>query len=151
MELAIEGMFCLEDTKDTELWKEAHARCYDKLFPYVKQIIIFITENDTMGMGLPMYHNDEDPVGRLVHDFRSTRAADMFYSELARQFRYFKETEGGQQKMCKAIEDMRKKERADTMFNNVKALMESMKWTAEQAMNAMKISEDDRQLLLKRF
>lgn len=53
--------------------------------------------------------------------------------------------------MCKAIEDMRKKERADTMFNNVKALMESMKWTAEQAMNAMKISEDDRQLLLKRF
>ena len=139
--------------------------------------VIFITENDTMGMGLPMYHiertiresgglfndgshiiyvngayhNDEDPVGRLMHDFRSTRAADMFYSELARQVRYFKETEGGQQKMCKAIEDMRKKERADTMFNNVKALMESMKWTAEQAMNAMKISEDDRQLLLKRF
>lgn len=96
-------------------------------------------------------HNDEDPVGRLMHDFRSTRAANMFYSELARQVRYFKETEGGQQKMCKAIEDMRKKERADAMFNNVKALMESMKWTAQQAMNAMKISEDDRQLLLKRF
>lgn len=53
--------------------------------------------------------------------------------------------------MCKAIEDMRKKERADTMFNNVKALMESMEWTAEQAMNAMKISEDDKALLLKRF
>ena len=54
--------------------------------------------------------------------------------------RYFKETEGGQQEVCKAIEDMRKRERIETMFNSVKALMESMKWTAEQAMNAMKIS-----------
>lgn len=59
--------------------------------------------------------------------------------------------EGSQQKMCKAIEDMRKNERIETMFNNVKALMESMKWTAEQAMNAMKVSDDDRELLLKRF
>ncbi len=139
--------------------------------------VIFITENDVMGMGLPMYHiertiresgelfndgshilyvngaycNDDDPIGRLMHDFRSTQASDMFYSELAKQVRYFKETEGGRQKMCKAIEDMRKKERTETMFNNVKALMESMKWTAEQAMNAMKISEDDRALLIKRF
>lgn len=159
-------------TLDTRMLKEKQ-----KFKELHDSYVIFITENDTMGMGLPMYHiertiresgglfndgshiiyvngayhNDEDPVGRLMHDFRSTRAADMFYSELARQVRYFKETEGGQQKMCKAIEDMRKKERADTMFNNVKALMESMKWTAEQAMNAMKISEDDRQLLLKRF
>lgn len=29
--------------------------------------------------------------------------------------------------------------------------MESMKWTAEQAMNAMKISEDDRALLFKKI
>lgn len=139
--------------------------------------VVFITENDTMGMGLPMYHiertiqesgelfndgshiiyangayhNDEDPIGRLMHDFRSTKASDMFYSELAKQVRYFKETEGGQKKMCKAIEDMRKKERIETMFNNIKALMESMKWTAEQAMNAMKISDDDRALLIKRL
>lgn len=139
--------------------------------------VVFITENDTMGMGLPMYHiertiresgalfndgshiiyvngayyNDEDPIGRLMHDFRSTKASDMFYSELAKQVRYFKETEGGQKKMCKAIEDMRKKERTETMIDNIKALMESMKWTAEQAMNAMKISDDDRALLIKRL
>lgn len=53
--------------------------------------------------------------------------------------------------MCKVIEDMRKRERIETMFNSVKALMESMKWTAEQAMSAMKIPEDDRALLIKRF
>lgn len=53
--------------------------------------------------------------------------------------------------MCKAIQDMRKRERIKTMFNSVKALMESMKWTAEQAMSAMKLSDDDRALLIKRF
>ena len=139
--------------------------------------VIFITENDTMGRGLPVYHvertiqelgelfhdgshimyvngsycNDEDPIGRLMHDFRSTKASDMYYSELAGQVRYFKETEGGQKKMCKAIEDMRKKERIETMFDNIRALMESMKWTAEQAMNAMKISDNDRELLIKKL
>lgn len=53
--------------------------------------------------------------------------------------------------MCKAIDDMRKKERMETIFNNIKALMESMKWTAEQAMDAMKISDDDRAFLIKKF
>lgn len=159
-------------TLDTRMLKEKQ-----KFKELHDSYVIFITENDTMGLGLPMYHieriiresgtlfndgshiiyvngayrNDEDPVGQLMHDFRSTKASDMFYSELAKQVRYFKETEGGQQKVCKAIEDMRKRERIETMFNSVKALMESMKWTAEQAMNAMKISEDDRALLIKRF
>ena len=139
--------------------------------------IIFITEDDAMGCGLPMYHiertiqesgelfgdgshiiyvngayhNDEDPVGQLMHDFRSTNASDMFYSELAKQVRFFKETEGGQKQMCKAIEDMRKKERTDTLLDNIKALMDSMKWTAEQAMSAMKLSEDDRAMLMKKL
>lgn len=53
--------------------------------------------------------------------------------------------------MCKAIEDMRKKERINTMLNNIKALMETMKWTAEQAMIAIKISDDDKALLIKRL
>ena len=97
------------------------------------------------------YHNDEDPVGQLMHDFRSTNASDMFYSELAIQVRFFKETEGGQKQMCKAIEDMRKKERTDTLLDSIKALMDSMKWTAEQAMNAMKLSEDDRAMLMKKL
>ena len=37
------------------------------------------------------------------------------------------------------------------MSDNIKALMESMKWTAEQAMNAMKISDNDRELLIKKL
>lgn len=46
--------------------------------------------------------------------------------------------------MSKVIEDMREKERVETMLNNAKALMQSMEWTAEQAMNAMKIPDADR-------
>ncbi len=45
------------------------------------------------------YKNDNDPVGRLMHDFRCLSSADMFYPVLARQVKYFKETEGGR-KLC---------------------------------------------------
>jgi len=61
--------------------------------------------------------------------------------------------------MCKIIEeygDKRAKEseeatRIETLFNTIKNLMESMKWTAEQAMNAMQISDSDKVILVKRF
>ena len=57
--------------------------------------------------------------------------------------------------MCKVIEDYGKKKseetRIETIFNNIKGLMESMKWTAEQAMNAMQISDSDKAILVKRF
>ena len=39
----------------------------------------------------------------------------------------------------------------DERVSLVKNLMETMKWTAEQAMEAMKISEADRELLLPRL
>ena len=49
--------------------------------------------------------------------------------------------------MCKAIEDMRDKDRQETrietIFNNIKGLMESMKWTTQQAMDALKIPAMD--------
>ncbi|HBA46557.1 MAG TPA: hypothetical protein DCZ91_01900 [Lachnospiraceae bacterium] len=94
--------------------------------------VIFITKTDVIGGGLPMYHvervfqetgrafndgshiiyvnggyiDDEDPVGRLMHDFRCIKSDDMFYKELARQVEYFKETEGGREIMCKAFKDL---------------------------------------------
>ena len=93
--------------------------------------VIFISENDVMGAGLPLYHiertiqetgkmfgdgshilyvngsykDDNDPVGRLMHDFRCVSSVDMFYPLLAEQVRHFKETEGGRKIMCKAVED----------------------------------------------
>lgn len=139
--------------------------------------VIFITKNDYLKMGLPMYHvertvqeagtlfgdgshiiyvngsykDDDDPVGKLMHDFRCTSAADMFYQELAKPVRHFKETEGGRSKVCKAMEERIDRERIETLFDVVKNLMEAMKMSAEQAMATLKISDADKVVLAKRF
>ena len=93
--------------------------------------VIFITARDVMREGLPLYHvnriieetgtyfgdgshiiyvngsykDDDDPVGRLMHDFRCLSPVDMFYPILAKQVKYFKETEGGQEVMGQLFDD----------------------------------------------
>lgn len=139
--------------------------------------VIFITENDYMGFGKPLYHiertvqetgglfgdgshiiyvngsykNDNEAVGRLMHDFRCIDADDMFYSELAKHVKHFKETEGGMESMCKAMEERVNRERIDNSFEHIKNLMEAMKMTAEQAMEVLKIPDDDKAVLVKKF
>ena len=92
--------------------------------------VIFITERDVLGAGLPMYNinraidelqtpfddgnhiiyvngaykNDSSDIGKLMHDFRCTSSIDMFYDVLKQGMYHFKETEGGRTVMCKAIE-----------------------------------------------
>ncbi|MCD8249409.1 MAG: PD-(D/E)XK nuclease family transposase [Lachnospiraceae bacterium] len=95
--------------------------------------VIFITEKDVLGKGLPMYHvnqyieemdelfgdgshilyvngeyENSDPVGKLMHDFRCTDAENMNYEQLATRVRYFKESERGREHMCKIFEDVAK-------------------------------------------
>ena len=94
--------------------------------------VIFITENDVMKAGLPIYHidrvvretgklfedeehiiyvnsqiKDETKVGRLMHDFSCTDAKDMYNKVLADRVRYFKEDERGVEIMCREMEIMR--------------------------------------------
>lgn len=100
----------------------------------VDTYVIFITENDKFGMGIPLYHverritemdcalfddgahiiyvngeyrNVEDPVGSLMHDFNCKEAKDIVNPLLAEEVRYLKETEGGRSQMCKLLEEMR--------------------------------------------
>ena len=97
--------------------------------------VIFITENDKFGKGIPLYHierrieemdyavfgdgahiiyvngeyrNMEHPIGSLMHDFNCKEAKDIVNPLLAEEVRYLKETEGGRIQMCKAMEEMRK-------------------------------------------
>lgn len=143
--------------------------------------VIFITQNDVIGDGLPLYHveriikecnrdfadgshiiyvngaykNDNSPIGRLVHDFRCTRSVDMFSDVLKNQVKYYKETEGGREVMCQIIDDVAESraeaERIDTLFNTMKNLMDSMKWTSKQALEAMRVSDQDQAIILKRL
>lgn len=94
--------------------------------------VIFITEHDVIGGGLPLYHidryiaelgekfpdeshilyvngayQDDSPLGKLMHDFSCTNAADMHYAVLADRVSFFKESKEGVAIMCKAIEEMR--------------------------------------------
>ena len=139
--------------------------------------VIFITADDVIGAGCSLYHvnrtieetgayfndgshiiyvngsykDDNDPVGKLMHDCRCLSSVDMFYPILAKQVKYFKETEGGQEIMCQVFEDLAEKRVLEEKANLIKNLMETMKWTAEQAMEAMKISETDKKLLGSRL
>lgn len=55
--------------------------------------------------------------------------------------------------MCEAVEKYAEQKaesaRLNILIENVRNLMESMKWSAEQAMSAMKVSEADKAVLLK--
>ena len=79
----------------------------------------------------------------------------MFYPELSKQVKYFKETEGSREIMCQVFEELAEKRADEKVLAEkaklVKNLMETMRLTAEQAMEAMKISETDKEVLTTKF
>ncbi len=111
------------------------AKIGDKIPKMKPAYVIFITENDVLGGGYPMYHinrtieelnhasfgdgshiiyvngayiDESSQIGKLMHDFRCTSANDMHFEVLADRVRYFKETEGGRAQMCRMVEDLQK-------------------------------------------
>ena len=67
-----------------------------------------------------------------IHDFRCTDAEDMYYGQLADKVKYYKETKGGCNAMCKMMEDMRK-EAAEAAAKEA-----AMEKATETAMNMLK-------------
>ncbi len=93
--------------------------------------VIFITENDVLKKGLPLYHieriiketgetaddgshiiyvnalvRDKTKLGWLMHDFFCTDPNTMHYQTLADRARYFKQSEKGVKAMCKIMEEI---------------------------------------------
>ena len=137
--------------------------------------MVFITQTDIFGYGIPIYtinryfeeidglfddgshivyvngsYKGEDAIGKLMHDFGCKESKDIYYSDLAKGVKHFKE-EGGRKIMCEAVEKYAEIKRIDALYEAVKNLMETMKLSAEQAMSAIKVSENDREILLKRL
>lgn len=100
--------------------------------------IIFITEKDFFGSGKPVYtiermnldtgkpfgdgehilyvngeYRGPDDLGRLMHDFFCTSAAEMKFSLMAEKTRYLKESEEGVGQMCKIMEDLKEEGRKE--------------------------------------
>jgi hypothetical protein len=128
--------------------------------------VIFITEKDVLGANCALYHidrtiremqhsnfedgahivyvngsyhNNTDPVGRLMHDFRCADPDEMYYPLLAERARYFKESEGGQKTMCKIMEDMRNETAEQTKLDTAQELLKMGILTLEQIAQAAKL------------
>jgi hypothetical protein len=91
--------------------------------------MVFITQTDIFGHGLPIYtinrhfeeiedlfddgshiiyvngsYKGDDAIGRMMHDFGCKESKDIYYPELAKGVKHFKEEEGGRKIMCEAVE-----------------------------------------------
>ena len=107
--------------------------------------IIFITENDIWGKGLPTYkvkktieetdlpfedglhilyvngeYRGKDSLGDLMHDFSCPNPDDMKYEELAKKVRYYKQETEGVKTMCKAVEDYGKEIKEEMIIEMIK-------------------------------
>lgn len=142
--------------------------------------MVFITQTDIFGHGIPIYtinrhfeeiddmfddgshivyvngsYKGDDAIGKLMHDFGCRESKDMYYPELAKGVKHFKEEEGGRKIMCESVErygDRRAENaRLDNLLDSIKKIMTNLKIEAEQAMNVLEVNESDRAILQKRL
>ena len=142
--------------------------------------VIFIYKRDKFGKGLPLYHVDryiketeetfgdgshiiyvngsykgDDAIGKLVSDFHQTDSENMYYSELADGVEHYKETEKGRGNMSEAVEKYAREYAEECVIvekiTSVKNLMNNMKLTLEQALNALGISDKDREQIINQL
>ena len=130
--------------------------------------VIFITENDVLKAGLPLYHvdrtvretgtffndqahivyvnsqiKDETALGKLMHDFFCTNSKDMNYSILAQRVRYFKEDTKGVATMCRAFEEVREETKHEQSIEIAKSLLEVGKMTYEEIARSVQLPVEE--------
>lgn len=138
---------------------------YDQLY---ETYVIFITENDILKAGLPIYHiertiqetgmpfgdgahiiyvnsqiKDDTKLGRLMQDFTCTNPDDMNYLVLAQRVRYFKEDMKGVATMCRAFEEVREEGERRKAIEAAKRLLLGGKLSYEEIADAMGLSVEE--------
>lgn len=138
--------------------------------------IIFITENDVLRKGFPLYHIDrkiletneifddeahiiyvngeykgENPIGMLMHDFSCKNAKDMKYEKLAEKMKYYKEDEQGGKKMCDKLQAIWNKYEAEFKANAKEEAEKLVKEEAEKLAKeeAEKLANEKSKLIVK--
>ena len=53
--------------------------------------------------------------------------------------------------MCRAMEEMREEQKISTLLNSVKNLMKNLGITAEESMKAIGVTEEEKNILLKKL
>ena len=142
--------------------------------------VIFIYKYDKFRKGLPVYHIDRcvretggsfddgshiiyvnggykgnDEIGQLMKDFHQENPEKIHYSVLAKGVKHFKETEKGRGQMSEIVEkyakEYAKEYAAKEKIVSVKNLMGNMKLTLEQALNALGVQGDERELIMRQL
>lgn len=138
--------------------------------------VIFIYRHDKFRRGLPLYHIDRyireteelfedgshiiyvngnykgnDEIGQLMSDFHQTDPENIHYDALAKGVKHFKENEKGREQMCEAVEKYAKEYAVREKMIAIKNLMENMKLTLDQALNALGIQGDERKLIISEW
>ncbi len=106
-------------------------------------------------------YSGNDEIGNMLHDFKCRKSEDVINKVLADGIRHYKETEEGREEMSDLLEkygDKREKqgekrgekrgERKSTI-RDVKNLMDTMKLSAEQALDALRIQGKERDSIIK--
>ena len=132
---------------------------------------IFITRDDTLGYGLPIYHigrkieevgeafkdeayiiyvnsskQDDTELGRLMHDFYCKEAADIYSEILAKRVYELKETQEGVEIMCREMDQIYKEgakigKAEGIEISEMKAKRETALTLAERGMTATDIAD----------
>ena len=130
--------------------------------------VIFITENDVLKAGLPIYHiersvqetgmvfndrahiiyvnsqiKDDTALGKLMHDFTCTNPDDINYPVLAQRERYFKEDTKGVATMCRAFEEVREETKHEQSIEIAKSLLEVGKMTYEEIARSVQLPVEE--------
>ena len=96
-------------------------------------------------------YKGNDQIGQLMKDFHQTDPENMHYDALAQGVKHFKETEEGREIMCEAVEKYGDERATKAKIVSVQNLMKNTKFTLEQALNALGIQGDERELILRQL
>lgn len=104
-------------------------------------------------------YKGNDEIGQLMQDFREKNPECMHYTELAESVKHFKEKEGGREEMSEIVEryinervEERVKERVEKEKTiSVQNLMNNMKWTLDQALDALGIKGKERTFITQQL
>lgn len=138
--------------------------------------VIFIYKHDKFRKGLPLYHveryvgetNEQfrdgshiicvngnykgnDEIGQLMQDFWEKNPECMHYTELAESVKHFKEKEGGREEMSEIVERYGDERALMANITSVQNLMNNMKWTLDQALDALGIKGKERTLITQQL
>ncbi len=119
--------------------------------------IIFILEKDIFGAGEPVYpvermntvlgapfqdgthilyvngeYRGDSDLGKLMHDFNCTDAAEMNFPLMAERTKYLKEKQKGVSEVCRVLEEMCMEERMETMIGTARRMLEAGKYALEE-------------------